>query len=178
MADQDERRHTGCVRAQVERAYRRGFTELDVHQNGGACCHVCAHKPLFRDLSMLYLHANGNLPSSPDRAAKSSTSPEYPRCKLHSALFHPTRFLGQRAATPRGALGSCSRLGLVSVNRRPYITSHTAALPHSPAPQIQAALTTPRRARLTKAPKMLLAGPCRSTWGWCGICTGCCATRS
>lgn len=66
------------VARQVERGYRQGYSELDVHENGGACCHVCPHKPLFRDLSMLYLHANGNLPSSPERAAK-STTPEYPR---------------------------------------------------------------------------------------------------
>jgi hypothetical protein len=88
------------VRAQVERAYRQGYSELDVHENGGASCGVCPHKPLFRDLSMLYLHANGNLPSSPDRAANSGAIPEYPRCAPHLHACPPCTLPWQPTATP------------------------------------------------------------------------------
>ena len=90
-----------CPHTQVERGYRQGYSELDVHENGGACCHVCPHKPLFRDLSMLYLHANGNLPSSPERAAK-STTPEYPRCEYPDSAL-PCTLPRRRNPDARGA---------------------------------------------------------------------------
>ena len=73
------RRHlrVNGVCLQVDRSYRQGYKELEVHENGGTCCLVCPHKPLFRDLSQLYLHANGDLPSSPHGNA--NRAPEYPR---------------------------------------------------------------------------------------------------